>query len=103
MLSVTTSLTSLVRDHASFDPSGDQSKVVIRPSGKLVSFRGGRPSSDWTQIFDAPPIPSMKAIALPFGAQRTTRAACEPEIGSMRVGAPPAVGVIASIHASAVI
>jgi len=39
MLRATTSRTSFSRIHTSLDPSGDQSKVEMRPSVKWVSFR----------------------------------------------------------------
>jgi hypothetical protein len=43
----------------------------MRPSEKRVSFRAGLPSSGCSQMFDAPPAPSMNASARPSGDHRT--------------------------------
>jgi transcriptional regulator of acetoin/glycerol metabolism len=49
--------------------------VVIRPSVKLVSFRGGPPSSGCTQMLEAPPSPSVNCRqAAPHERQRLIEA-----------------------------
>jgi hypothetical protein len=78
------SLTSCTCSHASFDPSLDQSKVAIDPLVKCVSWRGDDWSSDWSQMFDAPPTPSMKVSERRSEAQWTTRSECVGATGRQR-------------------